>query len=64
MTTTGKFICLPFSANFSPNPTVINAMQKATLGRDLKRPTEAITAKSEKLAENSIDDAEPVAVID
>jgi endoglucanase len=49
---------------FSPNPTVINAMQKATLGRDLKRPTEAFTAKSEKLAENSIDDAEPVAVID
>ena len=33
---------------FSPNPTVINAMQKATLGRKLKRPTQAFTTKSEK----------------
>ncbi|MCD2452305.1 glycoside hydrolase family 5 protein [Methylicorpusculum oleiharenae] len=49
---------------FSPNPTVINAMRKATLGRDLKRPTEAFTAKSEKLAENSGDVAEPIAAFD
>jgi endoglucanase len=40
--------------HFSPNPTVINAMQKATLGRDLKRPTQAFAAKVEKQAEQNI----------
>jgi len=33
---------------FLPNPTVINAMKNATIGRDLKRPTQAFSAKSEK----------------
>jgi len=39
---------------FSPNPTVIEAMQKATLGRNLKRPTQTVTAKSENQAEQEI----------
>ena len=39
---------------FSPNPTVINAMQKATSGRNLKRPTQAFSAKLEKQAEPEI----------
>ncbi|KJV05236.1 hypothetical protein [Methylocucumis oryzae] len=29
---------------FSPNPTVINTMQKATSDQGLKRPTQAFTA--------------------
>lgn len=40
--------------NFSPNPTVITAMQKATTGLILKRPTQAFTAKFEKQAEQNI----------
>jgi aryl-phospho-beta-D-glucosidase BglC (GH1 family) len=39
---------------FSPNPIVINAMQKVTIGRNLKRPTQAFTAKSGKHAEQNI----------
>lgn len=39
---------------FSPNPTVINAMQKATTGRNLKRPTQSFAAKSKKQAEQNI----------
>lgn len=33
---------------FSPNPTVINAMRKATKGRKLKHPTQAFAAESKK----------------
>ncbi|OAI04368.1 hypothetical protein A1332_14485 [Methylomonas methanica] len=33
---------------FSPNPIVINAMKKATKGRNLKRPIQTFTAKLEK----------------
>lgn len=33
---------------FSPNPTVINAMKKATLGLNLKRPSQAVKSKSKK----------------
>ncbi len=39
---------------FSPNPTVINAMQKATSGRNLKRPNKASSARLEKPAEPKI----------
>jgi endoglucanase len=40
--------------HFSPNNTVISAMQKATEGRNLKRPNQAFIAKSENQVKQNI----------